>query len=175
MFIPSLGRCSLLLPCCPCSEQLAEEESSACRFREYAPAWFLISFPLRCAARVREVEHRFDTRWNPPAKTPTPPSGLRSVESFQACETAFAIPADLPGGDEFGGERIPLINRNAGSSSLGRRPRCCPSKLCFPDEGARVGYDDERDATTKSTRAMMSSTPMGYSSGVFRGRLKRYV
>jgi len=28
---------------------------------------------------------------------------------FQACQTAFAIPVDLAGGDEFGGERIPLI------------------------------------------------------------------
>jgi|HubBroStandDraft_6_1064221.scaffolds.fasta_scaffold04522_11 putative restriction endonuclease len=54
--------------------------------------------------------------------------------------------ADLAGGFEFGGERIPLINPERGIFKPRQMEHLLSIKTVFPRRGARVWYDDQRDA-----------------------------
>jgi putative restriction endonuclease len=54
--------------------------------------------------------------------------------------------ADLAGGFEFGGERIPLINPQRGIFKPRHMEHLLSIKTVFPRKGARVWYDDQREA-----------------------------
>src|SRR5882757_662904 len=54
--------------------------------------------------------------------------------------------ADLTGGFEFGGERIPLINPQRGIFKPRQMSHLLSIKTVFPRQGARVWYDDQREA-----------------------------
>src|ERR1700730_12689365 len=54
--------------------------------------------------------------------------------------------ADLAGGVEFGGERIPLINPQRGIFKPRQMAHLLSIKTVFPRRGARVWYDDQREA-----------------------------
>jgi len=54
--------------------------------------------------------------------------------------------ADLAGGFEFGGDRIPLINPRRGIFKPRQMERLLSIKTVFLRRGARVWYDDQRDA-----------------------------
>src|SRR5712671_443876 len=54
--------------------------------------------------------------------------------------------ADLAGGFEFGGERIPLINPQRGIFKPRQMAHLLSIKTVFPRRGARVWYDDQREA-----------------------------
>jgi putative restriction endonuclease len=54
--------------------------------------------------------------------------------------------ADLAGGFEFGGDRIPLINRQRGIFKPRQMEHLLSIKTVFPRRGARVWYDDQREA-----------------------------
>src|ERR1700719_4701987 len=53
--------------------------------------------------------------------------------------------ADLAGGSEFGGERIPLINPQRGIFKPRQMEHLLSIKTVFPRRGARVWYDDQRE------------------------------
>src|SRR5438132_5772113 len=54
--------------------------------------------------------------------------------------------ADLAGGFEFGGERIPLMNPQRGIFKPRQMAHLLSIKAVFPRRGARVWYDDQREA-----------------------------
>jgi hypothetical protein len=54
--------------------------------------------------------------------------------------------ADLAGGFEFGGQRIPLINPRRGIFKPRQMAHLLSIKTVFPRRGARVWYDDQREA-----------------------------
>jgi putative restriction endonuclease len=54
--------------------------------------------------------------------------------------------ADLAGGFEFGAERIPLINPQRGIFKPRQMEHLLSIKTVFPRRGARVWYDDQREA-----------------------------
>src|SRR5215469_13508055 len=54
--------------------------------------------------------------------------------------------ADLAGGFEFGGQRIPLINPRRGIFKPRQMEYLLSIKTVFPRKGARVWYDDQREA-----------------------------
>jgi putative restriction endonuclease len=54
--------------------------------------------------------------------------------------------ADLAGGFEFSGERIPLINPQRGIFKPWQMAHLLSIKTVFPRSGARVWYDDQREA-----------------------------
>src|SRR6266446_5731587 len=54
--------------------------------------------------------------------------------------------ADLADGFEFGGERIPLINPQRGIFKPRQMAHLLIIKTVFPRRGARVWYDDQREA-----------------------------
>jgi putative restriction endonuclease len=54
--------------------------------------------------------------------------------------------ADLAGGFEFGGDRIPLINPQRGIFKPRQIEHLLSIKTVFPRRGARVWYDDQREA-----------------------------
>ena len=54
--------------------------------------------------------------------------------------------ADLAGGFDFGGERIPLINPQHGVFKPRQMEHLLSIKTVFPRRGARVWYDDQREA-----------------------------
>ena len=53
---------------------------------------------------------------------------------------------DLAGGFEFGGQRIPLINPQRGIFKPRQMAHLLSIKTVFPRRGARVWYDDQREA-----------------------------
>ena len=53
---------------------------------------------------------------------------------------------DLAGGFEFGGERVPLINPQRGIFRPRQMAHLLSIKTVFPRRGARVWYDDQREA-----------------------------
>jgi putative restriction endonuclease len=53
--------------------------------------------------------------------------------------------ADLAGGFEFGGERIPLINPQRGISKPRQMEHLLSIKTVFPRNGGRIWYDDQRE------------------------------
>jgi putative restriction endonuclease len=54
--------------------------------------------------------------------------------------------ADLGGGFEFGGERIPLINPQRGIFKPRQMSGLLSIRTVFPRRGGRVWYDDQREA-----------------------------
>ena len=54
--------------------------------------------------------------------------------------------ADIAGGLDFGGERIPLINPQRGIFKPRQMEHLLSIKTVFPRKGARVWYDDQREA-----------------------------
>ena len=54
--------------------------------------------------------------------------------------------ADLAGGFEFGGERIPLVNPQRGIFKPRQMEHLLSIKTVFPRRGARVWCDDQREA-----------------------------
>jgi putative restriction endonuclease len=54
--------------------------------------------------------------------------------------------ADLAGGFEFGGQRIPLINPRRGIFKPQQMEHLLGIKTVFPRRGRRVWYDDQREA-----------------------------
>jgi putative restriction endonuclease len=54
--------------------------------------------------------------------------------------------ADLALGFEFGGQRIPLINPQRGIFKPRQMEHLLSIKTVFPRKGARVWYDDQREA-----------------------------
>jgi putative restriction endonuclease len=54
--------------------------------------------------------------------------------------------ADLAGEFEFGGERIPLINPQSGILKPRQMEHLLSIKTVFARRGARVWYDDQREA-----------------------------
>jgi putative restriction endonuclease len=54
--------------------------------------------------------------------------------------------ADLAGGFEFDGQRIPLINPRRGIFKPQQMAYLLSIKTVFPRRGARVWYDDQREA-----------------------------
>jgi putative restriction endonuclease len=54
--------------------------------------------------------------------------------------------ADLARGFEFDGQRIPLINPQRGISKPRQMAHLLSIKTVFPRRGARVWYDDQREA-----------------------------
>jgi putative restriction endonuclease len=54
--------------------------------------------------------------------------------------------ADLAGGFEFGGERIPLINPQRGIFKPRQMAGLLSIRTVFPRRGGRVWYDDQREA-----------------------------
>ena len=54
--------------------------------------------------------------------------------------------ADLAGGFEFAGQRIPLINPRRGIFKPRQMTHLLSIKTVFPRRGARVWYDDQREA-----------------------------
>jgi putative restriction endonuclease len=54
--------------------------------------------------------------------------------------------ADLAGGFEFGGQRTPLINPRRGIFKPQQMEHLLSIKTVFPRRGARVWYDDQREA-----------------------------
>src|SRR6266446_8689538 len=57
--------------------------------------------------------------------------------------------AHLAGGFEFDGERIPLINPQRGIFRPRQMEHLLSIKTVFPRRGARVWYDDQREAHRK--------------------------
>jgi putative restriction endonuclease len=53
--------------------------------------------------------------------------------------------ADLAGGFEFGGERIPLINPQRGIFKPRQMEHLLSIKTVFPRKGGRIWYDDQRE------------------------------
>src|SRR5271170_3397503 len=54
--------------------------------------------------------------------------------------------ADLAGGFDFGGERIPLINPRRGIVKPRQMSGLLSIRTVFPRKGGRVWYDDQREA-----------------------------
>jgi putative restriction endonuclease len=54
--------------------------------------------------------------------------------------------ADLAGGFEFDGERIPLINPQRGIFKPRQMSGLLSIRTVFPRQGGRVWYDDQREA-----------------------------
>jgi len=54
--------------------------------------------------------------------------------------------ADLAGGFDFGGERIPLINPQRGIFKPRQMAGLLSIRTVFPRRGGRVWYDDQREA-----------------------------
>jgi hypothetical protein len=65
--------------------------------------------------------------------------------------------ADLAGGFEFGGERIPLINPQRGIFKPRQMAGLLSIRTVFPRQGGRFGTTTSAKPTARSTRVMMSS------------------
>jgi putative restriction endonuclease len=68
------------------------------------------------------------------------------VSRLAALRSGVLDSADLAGGFEFGGQRIPLINPQRGIFKPRQMAHLLSIKTVFPRRGARVWYDDQRDA-----------------------------
>jgi putative restriction endonuclease len=68
------------------------------------------------------------------------------VNRLAALEDGIPDSVELSGGSEFDGERIPLINPQRGIFKPRQMARLLSIKTVFPRRGARVWYDDQREA-----------------------------
>jgi putative restriction endonuclease len=68
------------------------------------------------------------------------------VNRLAALKSGTLDSSDLAGGFEFGGDRIPLINPQRGIFKPRQMAHLLSIKTVFPRRGARVWYDDQREA-----------------------------
>jgi putative restriction endonuclease len=68
------------------------------------------------------------------------------VNRFAALRGGILDSADLAGGFDFGGERIPLINPQRGIFKPRQMASLLSIRTVFPRSGGRVWYDDQREA-----------------------------
>jgi putative restriction endonuclease len=73
-------------------------------------------------------------------------AGFDHVNRLAALRGGVLDSADLAGGFEFGGERIPLINPQRGIFKPQQMAHLLSIKTVFPRQGGRVWYDDQREA-----------------------------
>jgi putative restriction endonuclease len=92
----------------------------------------------------RQGRARVDARWTLPATTPN--YEFNHVDRLATPQGGVLDSADLAGGFEFGGERIPPINPQRGIFKPRQMEHVLSIKTVFPRSGARVWYDDQRDA-----------------------------
>ncbi len=68
------------------------------------------------------------------------------VNRLAAVRDGVVDSADLAGGFEFGGERIPLVNPQRGIFKPRQMAHLLSIRTVFPRQGGRVWYDDQREA-----------------------------
>jgi putative restriction endonuclease len=68
------------------------------------------------------------------------------VNRLAALRDGVLDSADLAGGFGFGGERIPLVNPQRGIFKPRRMAGLLSIRTVFPRRGARIWYDDQREA-----------------------------
>ena len=71
---------------------------------------------------------------------------IKDVKRLDTLKGGVIDSADLAGGFEFGGERIPLINPQRGIFKPRQMEHLLSIETVFPRRGARVWYDDQREA-----------------------------
>ena len=84
-----------------------------------------------------------------PASQDAPPlrqAAFDHVNRLAALRGCVLGSADLAGGFQFGGDRIPLINPQRGIFKPRQMERLLSIKTVFPRTRARVWYDDQREA-----------------------------
>jgi putative restriction endonuclease len=72
-------------------------------------------------------------------------TAFSQVNRFATLRGGVLGSADLAGGFEFGGNRIPLINPQRGIFKPRQMEHLLSIKTVFPRKGARVWYDDRRE------------------------------
>ena len=113
---------------------------------DFRPAYFLICFSLRYAIGVGEVGHGL-TRDDPcHPRFPTAQAAFSHVNRLAALRGGVLDSADLAGGFDFGGERIPLINPQHGIFKPRQMAGLLSIRTVFPRRGGRVWYEDQREA-----------------------------
>src|SRR5882757_2145633 len=73
-------------------------------------------------------------------------AAFRHVDRLAALRSGVLDSADLAGGFEFDGQRIPLINPRRGIFKPQQMAHLLSIKTVFPRRGARIWYDDQREA-----------------------------
>jgi putative restriction endonuclease len=73
-------------------------------------------------------------------------AAFNHVDRLGALRGGVLDSADLAGGFEYGGQRIPLINPRRGIFKPQQMENLLSIKTVFPRRGARVWYDDQREA-----------------------------
>jgi putative restriction endonuclease len=68
------------------------------------------------------------------------------VNRLAALKGGILDSADLSGGFDFSGDRIPLVNPQRGIFKPRQMAHLLSIKTVFPRRGARVWYDDQREA-----------------------------
>src|SRR6516164_5921155 len=68
------------------------------------------------------------------------------VNRLAALRGGILNSSDLAGGFEFAGQRIPLINPRRGIFKPRQMTHLLSIKTVFPRRGARIWYDDQREA-----------------------------
>jgi putative restriction endonuclease len=71
---------------------------------------------------------------------------IKDVKRLDTLKGGVLDSADLAVGFEFRGERIPLINPQRGIFKPRQMSHLLSIKTVFPRTGARVWYDDQREA-----------------------------
>jgi hypothetical protein len=92
------------------------------------------------------IASEYSLRWTLPPETPNYAKRHSATWTDSRPSEAVLDSADLAGGFEFGGERIPLINPQRGIFKPRQMAHLLSIKTVFPRKGARVWYDDQRDA-----------------------------
>jgi hypothetical protein len=115
-------------------------------------------FPSEICHRSGRGRVRVETRWT----LPTHDALLRQaafshVDRLTNLRGGVLDAADLAGGFEFGGDRIPLINPQRGIFKPRQMDHLLSIKTVFPRMGARVWDDDQQKLIARSMRVMMSS------------------
>jgi putative restriction endonuclease len=110
------------------------------------PTCFLICFSLRYASE--SARSGTGRRSMDPASYDAQlrQAAFSQVDRLAALRGGVLDFADLAGGFDFGGERIQLINPQRGIFKPRHMEHLLSIKTVFPRRGARVWYDDQRDA-----------------------------
>src|SRR5262245_10563450 len=73
-------------------------------------------------------------------------TAFRHINRLATLRDGVLDSADLAGGFEFGGDRIPLINPQRGIFKPRQMEHLLSIRTVFPRRGGRVWYDDQREA-----------------------------
>src|SRR5215469_15398043 len=73
-------------------------------------------------------------------------TAFRHINRLATLRDGVLDSADLAGGFEFGGDRIPLINPQRGIFKPRQMASLLSIRTVFPRRGGRVWYDDQREA-----------------------------